>query len=146
VPYFFGSTTSLTAIYPEDTNIPSDKRICGEQRAIMVDYFDGKMIDYDDLTPAVAAKALRGLEEIHALSICHGDMYESQCTLMRNVMVSVSGDVKWIDFEHSMIDAAEEIIKEEQAVAQALWGLDGTVWPEMYVLVVFNEEILLIIL
>jgi hypothetical protein len=63
----------------------------------MVEYFNGKMIDFLNITLAVANRALEGLAQIHQLSIFHGDIYDAQCTLLRNVMESKSGEVKWID-------------------------------------------------
>jgi RIO-like serine/threonine protein kinase len=98
----------------------------------MIDYFEGEMIDFQNITPAVANKALEGLAQIHQLSIFHGDMYEAQCALIRNVMVSKSGEVKWIDFEHSKF-GQRSWIDMEMAVALELWGPDGKVWRQ-YVL------------
>jgi hypothetical protein len=132
MPRYFGSTSHLIAIYPDDTNVPQEHRIIGEQRANMVDYFEGEMIDFQNITPAVANRALEGLAQIHQLSIFHGDTYEAQCVLMRNVMVSKSGEVKWIDFEHSKI-GEKRLIDMEMAVALALWGPDGKVWKKKYV-------------
>jgi RIO-like serine/threonine protein kinase len=96
----------------------------------MIEFFEGDMIGFDNLTRAVAQNALHALNEIHNLSIYHGDIYESRCNLMRNVMVSKRGEVKWIDFEHSFIDAKGEERKREHALATCLWGPCGHVWRE----------------
>jgi len=85
VPHFFGSTVHLIAIYPHRTNVPKDQHLIGEQRAHMIDYFDEEMINFDNITPAVANRALEGLTQIHQLSVLHGDIYETPCTLLRNV-------------------------------------------------------------
>jgi serine/threonine protein kinase len=90
----------------------------------MVDFFDGEIVNFNNITPDVANKALQGLAQIHQLSICHGDIYEAQCTLLRNMMVSKTGEVKWIDFEHSWTDEGEEI-ENERLIALQLWGPGG---------------------
>jgi hypothetical protein len=96
----------------------------------MIECFEGDMIGFDNLTWAVAQNALHALNEIHNLSIYHGDIYKLRCNLMRNVMVSKCGVVKWINFEHSFIDAKGEEWKREYALATCLWGLGGHVWTE----------------
>ena len=51
-------------------------------------------------------------------------------------MVSKSGEVKWIDFEHSKI-GEKRLIEMEESVAVSLWGPHGKVWRKEYVL--FNN-------
>jgi serine/threonine protein kinase len=125
VPAFFGSTSSLIVSYPD--NIPQHDRLFGKQNAIMIELLDAEMITFDNLSRSVATKTLHALEQIHKLSICHGDISDYGCDLFRNVMLLRNGEVKWIDFEHSWVDAGEEI-RLEMAVALEMWGPKGCVW------------------
>jgi predicted Ser/Thr protein kinase len=97
----------------------------------MLEYFEGELICiwFNNLTPVIAKKALEGLRLLHQLGIYHGDIYQSQCTILRNVMVSKEGDVKWIDFERSWLDSSEERLDEEYSLALCLWDpCNGRVW------------------
>jgi hypothetical protein len=96
----------------------------------MIDYFNGEMVSMNNLTPAVANNALRGLGQIHSVGVRHGDIYDTSCSFLRNVMVSKGGEVKWIDFEHSCLDTNGEHMKLEYMLAYRLWGPDGQVWKE----------------
>jgi hypothetical protein len=59
----------------------------------MLEYFEGELICiwFNNLTPVIAKKALEGLRLLHQLGIYHGDIYQSQCTILRNVIVSKEG-------------------------------------------------------
>ena len=96
----------------------------------MIDYFDGDMIGVHNLTLAVATNALCGLSQIHSTSVSHGDIYDTSCNFLQNVMVSKSGEVKWIDFEHSSVDETGDSLKLEYTLAHRLWGLEEKVWKE----------------
>jgi len=127
VPAFFGSTSSLIVSYPNNTHIPQHDRLFGKQNAIMIEFLDAEMITFDNLSRSVATNTLRALEQIHKLSICHGDISDYGCDLFRNVMLLRNGEVKWIDFEHSWVDSGEEI-RLEMAVALEMWGPKGCIW------------------
>ena len=75
---------------------------------------------------------VKPLDQIHQRSICRGDFSEPQNTLMRNVIVSKGGVVKWIDFEHLWIDNNGTDIEDECLIALELWVPDGDVWRKMY--------------
>jgi hypothetical protein len=127
VPTYLGSTSSLTASYLEKTTIPWHERLLGKQRAIILEFLDAEMITFEKLTRSVARMALEALEQIHDLSICHGDICEYGWDLFRNVMLLNNGEVKWIDFEHSWVDSGDEITFEME-VALSMWGPNGCVW------------------
>jgi len=82
----------------------------------MIEFLDVEMIMFDNLSRSVAMNTLRALEQIHKLSICHGDISDYGCDLFRNIMLLRNREVKWIDFEHSWVDSGEEI-RLEMAVA-----------------------------
>lgn len=100
VPLFLGSTQSLIAEYPEITNVSVDRKLRGEQRTIMLEYLDGKMLLPCNTTEEAMAKAIQYLDEIHKLSIFHSDVHTFRVGTPRNVMLLKNGEVRWIDFEH----------------------------------------------
>jgi hypothetical protein len=136
VPLFLGSTQSLTAEYQEDTNVPQSRRLCGKQRAVMLEYLDGEMLLPCNATEEAMAKAIEYLERIHELSLLHGDVHAFGVGTPRNVMLLKNGDVKWIDFEHSQLGAQTEDLEEERAVVQAAIGPKGLLWRRRYVFLV----------
>jgi aminoglycoside phosphotransferase len=96
----------------------------------MLDYFNGNLVSFQHLTRAVAKKALTCLHQIHNLTICHGDIYQAQSTILPNVMVSDEGEVWWIDLEHSWVGASEESLQDKFSLADCIWGSNGQVWGE----------------
>ncbi|TFK33690.1 hypothetical protein BDQ12DRAFT_690760 [Crucibulum laeve] len=130
VPYYYGCTSSLTVLYPPNSRVPADDRLNGEQNAIMLEYFDGELFLPQNATEEAAAKALIYLQEIHSLSICHGDIYyyEARIDTPRTLMLLTNGDVRWIDFEHSSTNASSEDLKDEMAVVADLIGPTGILW------------------
>lgn len=51
----------------------------------------------------------------------------------RNVMLLKNGDVKWIDFEHSMLGASVEKLEFEMAIVKETIGPQGLLWRRRYV-------------
>lgn len=76
VPRFLGSSNSLIAEYPDNTNVPLDNRLCGSQRAILLESVDGEMLLPDNATEVATEKTIQYLERIHNLSLLHGDVHQ----------------------------------------------------------------------
>ncbi|TDL26737.1 hypothetical protein BD410DRAFT_783850 [Rickenella mellea] len=131
VPLLWGSTATLTVKYPEGTaNVPDSCKLEGNQRAIMLEYLDGEMLEPRNATVDATTKALQYLNEIHSLGIYHGDVHNFGCRdgTPRNVMILNNGDVRWIDFEHSQKGANDDEMDEEQKVVECSIGPTGYIW------------------
>jgi len=115
--------------YPENTNVPLSFRLCGPQRAIMLEYLDGEMLSPDNATEEAMAKAIQHLRIIH-----HGDIHQFMAGTPRNVMLLKNADVKWIDFEHSRIGASADDLEFELRVVNAAIGPKGLLWRRRYVI------------
>ncbi|PBK98861.1 hypothetical protein ARMGADRAFT_1025218 [Armillaria gallica] len=124
-PRFLGSCLTTRLIYPSDSRIPEEERLCGDQKAIMLQYLDGEILTPYNFTPELGEKALQGLKCLHELSILHGDLQNDYW--VRNVMVLKDSSVKWFDFEHSLVDGGirEGLIEGEWAFAMRSLGPDG---------------------
>ncbi|KAJ3555307.1 hypothetical protein NM688_g2650 [Phlebia brevispora] len=74
-------------------NLLDDRR---PPKAILLEYFpEAEQLSVLNITSEIADKALRGLYEIHASYVLHGDINK------RNVLVLSNGRVVWIDFDES---------------------------------------------
>jgi tRNA A-37 threonylcarbamoyl transferase component Bud32 len=129
---FLGSTQALTTEYPEGTNMSLSSRLCGEQRAILLEYLDREMLLPDNATEESMVKAIQYLERIHELSLLHGDVHQFMVSTLRNMMLLTNGDVKWIDFERSQIGAPVEELEFELGVVKAVIGPKGLLWRRRY--------------
>jgi hypothetical protein len=78
-------------------------------------------------------KAIQYLERIHELSLLHRDVHQFRVSTLRNVMLLKNGDVKWIDFEHSMLGASVEELEFEMRIAKETIGPQGLLWRRRYV-------------
>lgn len=66
VPRYYGTTLSLTLLYPANCGIPLGLQLYGNQRAIMPEHFSGaQMLLVENITTESAEKALEALKLIH---------------------------------------------------------------------------------
>lgn len=66
----------------------------GPPKALLLEYFDGAVpVTIANVTEAIADKALRGLCLVHACYTLHDDINS------RNILVTPSGRVVWVDFD-----------------------------------------------
>ncbi|KAF8530261.1 hypothetical protein BU17DRAFT_78898 [Hysterangium stoloniferum] len=122
VPWYHGSCHSTKLVYPPNTTILPEDRLCGVHPAIMLEYLDGDLVipGNNNFTLLVAQKALEALHDIHKLGICHGDIYDNR--LIRNLMFLKNGEVAWFDFEYSEISDEQDALSFEQGLAEELMG------------------------
>ncbi|TFK33691.1 hypothetical protein BDQ12DRAFT_670026 [Crucibulum laeve] len=108
----------------------------------MLEYLNGELLLPHNATKKAAAKAINYLQEIHNLSICHGDtaMYDGRIDTPRNLMLLTNGDVKWFDFEHSSTNASSEDLKEEIATVSKLIGPKSSLWKWLKLKNVLSKE------
>ncbi|KAF8513330.1 hypothetical protein BU17DRAFT_95480 [Hysterangium stoloniferum] len=125
VPRYHGSCHSAKLVYPPETTILPEDRLCGGHPAIMLQYLDGKLVipDNNNFTLLVAQKALEALDDIHKLGICHGDINDNW--LIRNLMFLKNEEVAWFDFEHSQISDKQDALSFEQELAEELMGTNS---------------------
>ncbi|KIP05252.1 hypothetical protein PHLGIDRAFT_36520 [Phlebiopsis gigantea 11061_1 CR5-6] len=75
------------------TTLEDDER---PPTGILLEYLeDAERVSLENVTEEVAEKALRGLCDVHAAYVSHGDVHR------RNVLVLPDGRVAWIDFDNS---------------------------------------------
>lgn len=113
--------------------MPLSCKLCGPQRAIMLEYLDGELLSPDNATEEAMAKAIQYLRTIHDLSLHHGDVHQFIVVTPRNVMLLKNADVKWIDFERSRIGASAVDLEFELRVVNAAIGPKGLLWRRRYV-------------
>lgn len=73
------------------------KNDAGPPKALLLEYFDGAApVGIDNVTEAIAERALPGLCLIHACYTLHNDIDG------RNILVTPSGHVVWVDFDAAL--------------------------------------------
>ena len=94
-------------------------------RAIILEYFPSAVkIDIENVTEPLADLAVRGICEIHAAYVWHGDIHP------RNILILPDSDperVVWIDFDHSVVPCYEPRLTRLSLLDEA-----ASVWACMY--------------
>lgn len=77
-------------------------------RGILLEYFhDAQQLSIENVSMAIAEKALRALHPIHAAYVRHGDVHG------RNILLLPDERVVWIDFNNSMCASDEDLTRHD---------------------------------
>jgi hypothetical protein len=87
--------------------------------ALLIEYFpDAVRIDIDNVTEKLAEVAMRGMCDIHAAYVCHGDIHP------RNILVLPDERIVWVDFNHSGVPCRDKGMCRQSLIEEAFytWG------------------------
>lgn len=83
---------------PEKSDLKTLKEDVGPPKALLLEYFEGAQpVTIDNVTAKLADLALRGMCAVHACYVAHCDISS------RNVLVTPSGSVVWVDFDRAVM-------------------------------------------
>ena len=86
-------------------------------RAVLIEYFsDAVRLRHENITEALADKALRGLYEIHSAYVMHGDVHR------RNILVLPDDRVVWVDFNFSWTPSSRLTCRRQELLGELYWG------------------------
>jgi thiamine kinase-like enzyme len=72
------------------------------------------MLHQAEFNPTISKNVLKAFAELHARKVCHGDVR------VENILVRPNDSVVVIDFERSIMNADEKLLKEEMKEVQWL--------------------------
>ncbi|KIP04408.1 hypothetical protein PHLGIDRAFT_120719 [Phlebiopsis gigantea 11061_1 CR5-6] len=106
-------------------------RIEGPVRAILLEYFsEAVRLSYENLTEKLAEQAMRGLHQIHAAYVVHGDLHR------RNILVLPGDRIVWVDFNFSRTPSGDLSCRRQELFQELHSG-----WCEFYSKMLPNKRI-----